>query len=203
MKVLVTGGAGYIGSHTAKALAAAGMEPVVLDNFSTGHGWAGKWGPAVKADLADTVAVARVFAEHQVASVIHFAASLLVGESMTDPHKYYWNNVVNTLRLLDVMRESGVRHIVFSSSAAAYGTPERVPVSEDHPKNPISCYGETKLAMERAIQWYGHAYGMGWMALRYFNAAGADHEGQLGEEHDPETHLTPLVIQAALRERPP
>lgn len=202
MKILVTGGAGYIGSHTAKALAAAGYQPVVLDDLSAGHRWAVKWGPLIEGNLDDTALVRRTLAEHQIGAVIHFAASLLVGESMTKPQKYYWNNVVNTLRLLDGMVESGVKHLVFSSSAAVYGVPERVPLPEDHPKNPINCYGETKLAMERAIQWYGHAYGMGWMALRYFNAAGADPQGELGEEHDPETHLIPLVIKAALGEQP-
>ena len=203
MRVLVTGGAGYIGSHTAKALVGAGFEPVVLDDFSGGHRWAVKWGALVEGNLGDSAFVRRIISEYRAVAVIHFAASILVGESMTNPQKYFWNNVVNTLRLLDAMLEVGVKHIVFSSSAAVYGNPEKVPIPEDHPERPINAYGETKLSMERAIKWYGLAYGMRWMALRYFNAAGADPDGELGEEHDPETHLIPLVIKAALGQRPP
>jgi len=202
MRVLVTGGAGYIGSHTAKALARAGHETVVLDDLSTGHRKAVKWGPFVEGDLGDKDLLDKVFREHRIEGVLHFAACLLVGESMTNPQKYFWNNVVNTLVLLDTMKARGVKHIVFSSSAATYGNPEKVPIPEDHPKNPVNPYGESKLSMERAIQWYGFAYGMGWTALRYFNAAGADLEGELGELHDPETHLIPLVVQAALGQRP-
>jgi UDP-glucose-4-epimerase GalE len=203
MRVLVTGGAGYIGSHTAKALAAAGHEPVVLDDLSSGHLLAVKWSPFIEGNLADTDLLGRVLSEHRIEAVIHFAASLLVGESMTNPRKYFWNNVVNTLRLLDTMLDGGVKHIVFSSSAAVYGMPEKVPIPEEHSKNPINAYGETKLSMERSIKWYGIAYGLRWMALRYFNAGGADREGELGEEHNPETHLIPLVIKAALGQRPP
>jgi UDP-arabinose 4-epimerase len=199
--VLVTGGAGYIGSHTAKGLARAGYNPVVLDDLSSGRRSAVKWGPFVEGGLADTELLRQVLREQRIEAVIHFAASLLVAESMTNPHKYFWNNVVNTLKLLDAMLETGVKHIVFSSSAAVYGTPERVPILEDHPKDPINAYGESKLAMERAIKWYGVGYGMRWMALRYFNAAGADPEGELGEDHDPETHLIPLVVKAALGQR--
>ena len=199
--VLVTGGAGYIGSHTAKALERTGYTPVVFDDLSTGHRSTVKWGPFIQGSLADTGLLRHVLREHKVEAVIHFAASLLVGESMTNPQKYFWNNVVNTLRLLDAMLETGVKHIVFSSSAAVYGTPERVPIPEDHPKEPINSYGESKLSMERAIKWYGIGYGTQWMALRYFNAAGADPEGELGEDHDPETHLIPLVIKAALGQR--
>jgi len=202
MRVLVTGGAGYIGSHTAKALARAGYEPVVLDNLSAGHRWAVKWGPLVEGDLADTDLVKRVIRTHHIEAVLHFAASLYVQESMTQPRKYFWNNVVNTLKLLDAMIDTGVKHIVFSSSAATYGDPQTTPIPEDHPTRPVNPYGETKLCMERALQWYGVAYGLRWVALRYFNAAGADPDGELGEEHDPETHLLPLVILAALGKRP-
>ena len=202
MRVLVTGGAGYIGSHTAKALARAGHETVVLDNLSTGHREAVKWGPFIEGDLGDKELLGKVFKDHRIEAVLHFAASLLVGESMTNPQKYFWNNVVNTLVLLDTMKARGVKYIVFSSSAATYGNPEKVPITEDHPKNPVNPYGESKLCMERAIQWYGVAYGLRWTALRYFNAAGADLEGELGELHDPETHLIPLVVQAALGQRP-
>jgi UDP-arabinose 4-epimerase len=200
--VLVTGGAGYIGSHTAKALARAGYNPVVLDDLTTGHRGAVKWGPLIEGSLANADLLRKIIREHSIGAVIHFAASLLVNESMTNPQKYFWNNVVNTLKLLDAMLETGVKHIVFSSSAAVYGTPQQVPIPEDHPKEPINAYGESKLSMERAIKWYGFAYGIAWMALRYFNAAGADLEGELGEDHDPETHLVPLVIQAALGRRP-
>ena len=203
MKVLVTGGAGYIGSHTAKALARAGHEPLVLDNMSSGHRWAVKWGRLLEWDLSDTELLPQFIEKEKVEAVLHFAASLLVGESVQQPRKYFWNNIVNTLRLLDAMLEAGVKRIVFSSSAAVYGTPQTVPIPEDHPKLPTNPYGETKLAMERALQWYGNAYGLKWIALRYFNAAGADPDGELGENHDPETHLIPLAIKAALGQRPP
>jgi UDP-glucose-4-epimerase GalE len=202
MRVLVTGGAGYIGSHTAKALAKAGHEPLVLDNLSTGHRWAVKWGRLLEWDLADTEMLPQFLEKERVEAVLHFAASLLVGESVHEPRKYFWNNVVNTLRLLDAMLAAEVKRIVFSSSAAVYGNPQRIPIPEDHPKQPVNPYGETKLAMERALQWYGNAYDLKWVTLRYFNAAGADADGDLGESHDPESHLIPLVIQAALGRRP-
>lgn len=201
MRVLVTGGAGYIGSQTAKALAKAGHEPLVLDNLSTGHRWAIKWGRHLEWDLADTELLPQFLHAERVEAVLHFAGSLLAGESVQEPRKYYWNNVVNTLRLLDAMLESGVKRIVFSSSAAVYGNPQTVPIPEDHPKLPVNPYGETKLAMERTLQWYGNAYGLHWAALRYFNAAGADPEGDVGECHDPESHLIPLIIKAALGQR--
>jgi len=202
MRVLVTGGAGYIGSHTCKALARAGFEPVAFDNLSTGHRWAVKWGPLVQADLADRDAVLDALRAHRVEAVIHFAASAYVGESMGNPRKYFRNNVVNTLNLLEAMQDAGVGTIVFSSSCAVYGIPERVPIPEDHPCRPISPYGESKLFVERALEWYGRAYGLRWISLRYFNAAGADPDGELGEVHDPETHLIPLAIEAALGRRP-
>ncbi|HET7100943.1 MAG TPA: UDP-glucose 4-epimerase GalE [Terriglobia bacterium] len=201
-RVLVTGGAGYIGSQTAKALAKAGYEVVVLDNLATGHREAVKWGPLIEGDLGDKELLTKIFREQRIEAVLHFAASLLVGESMTDPRKYFWNNVVNTLVLLDVMKASRVKHIVFSSSAAVYGSPEKVPIPEDHAKAPVSPYGDSKLSMERAIQWYSVAYGLRGVSLRYFNAAGADLDGELGEGHDPESHLIPLVVKAALRQRP-
>lgn len=201
-RVLVTGGAGYVGSHTVKALVQAGYEPVVFDNFSAGHRWAARWGTIVGGDLEDPSRVKETMAEHKVEAVVHFAASIAVGESVSNPQKYFWNNVVNTLKLLDAMLEHSVRLIVFSSSAAVYGNPQTVPIPEHHLLQPTSPYGETKLMMERILRWYGEAYGLRWAALRYFNAAGADPDGQLGEEHDPETHLIPLVIQAALGQRP-
>jgi len=202
MRVLVTGGAGYIGSHACKALAKAGHEPLVLDNLSTGHTWAIKWGRFLEWDLAHTEMLPQFLEAEQVEAVLHFAASLLVAESVQEPRKYFWNNVVNTLRLLDAMLQAGVKRIVFSSSAATYGNPLKVPIPEDHPKEPVNPYGETKLAMERALQWYGNAYGIKWIALRYFNAAGADAEGDIGESHDPEAHLIPLIIRAARGQRP-
>ena len=201
MRVLVTGGAGYIGSHAAKALAKAGHEPLVLDNLSAGHRWAVKWGPLLEMDLKDAERLPLLMKQERIEAVMHFAASLLVGESVELPRKYYWNNVVNTLHLLDAMQDAGVKIIVFSSSAATYGNPQQVPIPEDHPKDPVNPYGETKLAMERALQWYGNAYNLKWMALRYFNAAGADKEGELGECHDPEAHIIPLTIKAARGER--
>jgi UDP-glucose-4-epimerase GalE len=202
MRVLVTGGAGYIGSHTAKALAKAGHEPLVLDNLSTGHRWAVKWGRLLEWDLKDTAILSQFLEKEHVDAVLHCAACLLVGESVQNPRKYFWNNVVNTLHLLDTMLKAGVKRIVFSSSAAVYGNPQKVPIPEDHPKEPVNPYGETKLAMERALKWYGNAYGLKWVALRYFNAAGADAAGELGESHNPEAHLIPLTIMAALGQRP-
>jgi UDP-glucose-4-epimerase GalE len=202
MRVLVTGGAGYIGSQTAKALAAEGYEPVVLDNLNTGHRWAVQWGPFVEGDLCNAELLSKVIKDHHIEAVLHFAASLLVAESVSNPQKYFMNNVVNTLRLLDAMKTHEVRYIVFSSSAATYGNPQKVPIPEDHPQRPVNPYGETKLTMERALDWYGVAYKLRWMGLRYFNAAGADPDGQLGEDHDPETHLIPVVIEAALGLRP-
>ncbi len=159
-------------------------------------------GKLVEGDLADADLVRRTLVEHKATAVIHFAASILVGESVGSPRKYFWNNVVNTLKLLDAMQDAGVKHIVFSSSAAVYGTPETALIAEEHPQRPINPYGETKLMMERTLKWYGEAYGLRWIALRYFNACGADFDGELGEEHNPETHLIPLVIRAALGHRP-
>jgi len=200
--VLVTGGAGYIGSHTCKALAAAGYHPVSFDNLSLGHEWAVQWGPLVKADLLDAEAVQRALREHQIQAVIHFAASAYVGDSMRDPAWYYRNNVLTTLALLDSMRASGVKDIIFSSSCSVYGNPSRVPIDESHPTGPLSPYGQSKLDGENALRWYGQAYQMGWMALRYFNAAGADAAGDTGEDHEPETRLVPRAIMAAVGTAP-
>ena len=202
MSILIVGGAGYIGSHTAKLVAQGGKEAVVFDNLVYGHEWAVKWGPFVKGDLADQAALDRVFKDHHIEAVIQFAAYTYVGESVTNPRKYYRNNLVNTLNLLDAMVDNGVRDIVSSSTAATYGDPIAVPISEAHPQNPVNPYGETKLAVERAMKWYAGAYGMRFAALRYFNAAGADPDAAIGEDHDPETHLIPLAIEAALLRRP-
>jgi UDP-glucose-4-epimerase GalE len=200
--ILVTGGAGYIGSHACKALAAAGYTPVAYDNLVYGHRDAVRWGPLVEADLADGARLADTIRRHGIAAVMHFAAFAYVGESVEKPEIYFRNNVGNTLTLLDAMLETGVRHIVFSSTCATYGTPETVPIAETTPQRPVNPYGETKLMMERALHWYGVAHGIRHVALRYFNAAGADPEGETGEDHAPETHLIPLVLYAALGRRP-
>jgi UDP-glucose-4-epimerase GalE len=198
VSILIVGGAGYIGSQTAKRVAQAGLEPVVLDNLVYGHKGAVKWGPLVEGDLADGALIKRVLQQHAVTAVVHFAAYAYVGESVTHPRKYFRNNVAGTLNLLDAMLDAGVRDIVFSSTCAVYGEPVRLPIDEQHPKSPVNPYGESKLAIERVLYWYQRAYPLRFAALRYFNAAGADPDGEIGEDHDPETHLIPLAIGAAL-----
>ena len=198
MAILIVGGAGYIGSQTAKRVAQAGLEPVVFDNLVYGHKWAVKWGPLVEGDLSDGDLIKRVLEQHKVTAVVHFAAYAYVGESVTNPRKYFRNNVVGTINLLDAMVDAGVRDVVFSSTCATYGDPVRVPIDEAHPQSPVSPYGESKLAVERVLHWYQRAYPLRFAALRYFNAAGADPEAEVGEDHDPETHLIPLAIEAAL-----
>jgi UDP-glucose-4-epimerase GalE len=201
-KVLVTGGAGYIGSHAAKALAQSGYEPVVLDNLARGHREAVRWGPLIEGDLADRALLRDSLRRFEIVAVMHFAAYAYVGESMTKPELYFSNNVVNSLNLLEAMRECGVRRFVFSSTCATYGIPDAVPIREEMPQRPINPYGESKLMVERLLHWYGTAHGFAHMALRYFNAAGADVDGEIGEHHEPETHLIPLVLDAALGRRP-
>jgi UDP-arabinose 4-epimerase len=198
LSILIVGGAGYIGSQTAKRVAQAGMEPVVFDNLVYGHAWAVKWGKFVEGDLSDGALIQRVLKEHDVTAVVHFAAYAYVGESVSNPRKYYRNNVVGTINLLDAMVDAGVRDVVFSSTCATYGDPIRVPIDEQHPQSPVNPYGETKLAIERVLHWYQRAYALRFAALRYFNAAGADPDGEVGEDHDPETHLIPLAIEATL-----
>jgi len=197
VSILIVGGAGYIGSQTAKRVAQAGLQPVVFDNLVYGHKWAVKWGPLVEGDLGDRAAIRRVLEENHVTAVVHFAAFAYVGESVTNPRKYFRNNVAGTLNLLDAMLDADVSDIVFSSTCAVYGEPVRTPIDEEHPRNPVNPYGETKLAIERALHWYQRAYPLRFAALRYFNAAGADPDGEVGEDHDPETHLIPLAIEAA------
>jgi UDP-arabinose 4-epimerase len=197
MHILVTGGAGYIGSHACKALAEAGFHPVVVDDLRQGHAWAVRWGPLVQGNFGDRNLLSRTFQQYPIKAVVHFAASAYVGESMRVPDLYFQNNVVNTVSLLDGMRENGVKHIVFSSSCATYGQPRQVPISEDHPQSPVNPYGESKLMVEKLLYWYGQAYDLSWAALRYFNAGGADPDGQLGEVHEPEPHLLPTVLAAA------
>lgn len=196
--VLVTGGAGYIGSVTCKALAKAGYLPVVYDNLSRGHLWAVKWGPLEENDLKDRKALCATLRTYKPVAVLHFAAFAYVGESMSAPDLYFQNNVVNSLTLLECMRDCGVGSIVFSSSCATYGLPLEVPIKDSHPQHPINPYGESKRATEAALHWYGAAFGLNWATLRYFNAAGADLDGEVGEDHSPETHLIPLTIEAAL-----
>ncbi|MCM3748312.1 UDP-glucose 4-epimerase GalE [Paenibacillus pasadenensis] len=202
MAVLVTGGAGYIGSHAVAALLEKGEEVVVVDNLQQGHRAALLGGVLYEGDLRDEELLDRVFRENKIDSVIHFAANSLVGESMKLPGKYYHNNVYGTLCLLEAMNRADVKRIVFSSTAATYGEPEQVPIRETDRTEPTNAYGETKLAMEKMIRWFEVAHEFRFVSLRYFNAAGAHESGRIGEDHSPETHLVPLVLQAALGKRP-
>ena len=202
MAVLVTGGAGYIGSHTVAALHERGEEIVVLDNLQQGHKEALLGGKLYVGDLRDGETLDKLFSENQIDAVIHFAANSLVGESMKDPGKYYHNNVYGTLCLLEKMNQYGVKKIVFSSTAATYGEPENVPIDEYDRTSPTNAYGETKLAMEKMMKWFDVAHDVKYISLRYFNAAGAHASGKIGEAHDPETHLIPIVLEAALGKRP-
>ncbi len=198
--ILVVGGAGYIGSHAVLALQQAGYEALVLDNLVYGHReLVAKLGAElVEGDMNDRAMLDQLFASREIAAVMHFAAYAYVGESVTDPIKYYRNNVVATLTLLEAMLAANVKHFVFSSTCATYGTPKSVPIPEDHPQNPINPYGATKLMVERILADFDTAYGLKSVCFRYFNAAGADPAGRLGEDHNPETHLIPLVLQTAL-----
>ena len=202
MSILVCGGAGYIGSHIYKQLNKEGYDTVVFDNLVYGHREAVKWGSFVLGDLANMNDIEAVFEKYNIEAVYHFAAYAYVGESVTEPEKYYYNNVVNTLNLLKVMRKYGCNKIIFSSTCATYGEPERVPITEDMPQNPINPYGMTKLTVERIFRDYQKAYGLQFAVLRYFNAAGADPDCEIGESHDPETHIIPLVLDAAGGKRP-
>ncbi|MGE5614794.1 MAG: UDP-glucose 4-epimerase GalE [Bacillota bacterium] len=201
MSILVTGGAGYIGSHTAIELLEANEDVIIVDNLQKGHKGAVKGGKFYQGDLRDDAFLDRVFGENEIEEVIHFAADSLVGESVQDPLKYYNNNVVSTLRLLGKMKEYGVRRLVFSSTAATYGEPENIPILETDRTLPTNPYGETKLAVERALKWADAAYGIKYASLRYFNAAGAHVSGEIGEDHKPETHLIPIVLETALGKR--
>ncbi|ACT51063.1 UDP-glucose 4-epimerase GalE [Methylovorus glucosotrophus] len=196
MKVLVVGGAGYIGSHMVKMLLGEGHDVITFDNLSSGYRDAVVGGTFVQADLADKAALEEVFVKHAPDAVMHFASYIQVGESVRHPDKYYLNNFTNTMNLLDAMVKHGVNYFIFSSTAAVFGEPEYVPIDEAHAKNPLNPYGRSKLMVEQALGDYERAYGIKSVCLRYFNAAGADPEGQLGERHEPETHLIPLVLQA-------
>lgn len=200
--VLVTGGAGYIGSHACKALAKAGYQPVCYDDLSHGHRRAVRWGPLVEGSIADAACLDQAFARYRPRVIMHFAGLMVAGESVREPARYYRNNVVGTLTLLEAMRRHGVDRIVFSSTAAVYGIPRELPMTEAHPTNPINPYGSSKLACERMLQDFAAAYGLRSIAFRYFNAAGADPDGETGEDHMPETHLVPLVLEAAAGQRP-
>lgn len=199
--ILVTGGAGYIGSHTVRELRERGADVVVYDNLVTGHSEAVRGVPFVKGDIFDKELLCGTIREYGVDAVIHFAAYSLVGESMSDPAKYYRNNVAGTLSLLDAMLAEGVKYLVFSSSAATYGDTGDGLITEDSPQRPTSVYGQTKLMMEQFMSDYDKAYGMKYVALRYFNAAGAHRDGDIGEAHNPESHLIPIILQAALGKR--
>ncbi len=202
MAILVTGGAGYIGSHVNKLLAHEGYETVVFDNLIYGHREAVKWGTLIEGDLKNVSEIEAVFERYPIEAVFHFAAYAYVGESVTEPEKYYYNNIGCTLNLLKVMRKYGSDKIIFSSSCATYGEPKQMPITEDMPQNPINPYGFTKYTVERIFKDYEKAYGLKYVVLRYFNAAGADPEGEIGEAHDPETHIIPLILDAASGKRP-
>ncbi|MBT8128940.1 MAG: UDP-glucose 4-epimerase GalE [Gammaproteobacteria bacterium] len=197
MSILVVGGAGYIGSHMVKQLATSGVDVVTIDNLSCGYRDAVKYGEFVEGDLGDPAVLDHVFDNYSVDAVMHFAAFIEVGESVSDPAKYYRNNVLNTMALLDAMIQHGIQHFIFSSTAAIFGEPEYTPIDEKHAKQPINPYGRSKLMVEQILQDYDSAYELKSTCLRYFNAAGADPDGELGERHDPESHLIPLILQAA------
>lgn len=200
--ILVVGGAGYIGSHTVRHLQDQGYQCIVFDNLVYGHRESIEVEHFVKGDLADKSSIQQVFDQYSIDAVVHFAAYAYVGESVTAPQKYYFNNVVGTLNLLQVMLENNVKNIVFSSTCATYGEPQYTPIDEDHPQQPINPYGATKLMIERVLADYHKAYGLKYIALRYFNAAGASADGKIGESHAPETHLIPLVLKAIKGENP-
>lgn len=200
--VLVTGGAGYVGSHACKALAAAGYMPVVFDDLRLGNRWAVRWGPLVEGRLEDPAALEEAIRRYDVSTVMHFAAYSNVGESMTSPAIYFRNNVALTMNLLNSMVAADVKNLVISSTCAIYGLPAQLPLTENTPVAPINPYGSSKAMMEELARWYGTIHGIRTAALRYFNASGADPDGEIGESHNPETHLVPIVVQAALGQRP-
>jgi UDP-glucose-4-epimerase GalE len=202
MRILVTGGAGYIGSHAVRHFLSRGHDVWVYDNLSFGHRAAVPAERLIAGDLSEIHRVDHALMQHRIEAVVHFAAFAFVGESVQQPGKYYQNNLVNTLQLLECLRRNRIWRFVFSSTCATYGIPERVPITEDEPQKPINPYGATKLAVERALADYSHAYHWGYAALRYFNASGASPDGTIGEDHNPETHLIPLAIQTAMGQRP-
>ncbi len=201
MKILITGGAGYIESHVVKLLGEKGFEILVIDNLSKGHKEAVLYRTLEKVDLSDKITLKRILEEFKPDAVMHFAAFIEVGESVVNPIKYYENNTCNTLNLLKTMMETGIKRFIFSSTAAVYGDPQKIPISEDHPISPINPYGQSKASVEKILKDFDKAYDLKYVSLRYFNAAGADPEGRIGESHDPETHLIPLILKAAKGER--
>lgn len=196
--ILVTGGAGYIGAHACKALAKAGYKPITYDNLVYGHPEAVRWGPLENGDICDREELERVMQKYHPSAVMHFAAYAYVGESVQHPAKYYRNNVAGTLSLLESMKRCSIDKIIFSSTCATYGMPAQIPITEQHPQNPINPYGRSKLIIEWILQDFAAAYGLKFVSLRYFNAAGADPDAEIGEDHHPETHLIPLVLDVAL-----
>ena len=201
MNILVTGGAGYIGSHCCKELSKKGFQPVTIDNLVYGHEDFVKWGEFFKGDVGDPAPLKKCLGQHKIDAVMHFAAYAYVGESVEDPVKYYENNLRNTIQLLHAVLDYNIKYFVFSSTCATYGHPQKTPIDEDHPQNPINPYGKTKRMIEEILQDYQNAYGLKYISLRYFNAAGADPDAEVGEDHDPETHLIPLVLDAAIGKR--
>ncbi|MGD8963025.1 MAG: UDP-glucose 4-epimerase GalE [Desulfobacterales bacterium] len=201
MNILVTGGAGYIGSHCCKALSQRGLHPVTLDNLVYGHRNFVRWGEFFQGDVGNTADLKKLFNQHQIDAVMHFAAYAYVGESVQEPIKYYENNLRNTVELLHAVVENDVQYFVFSSTCATYGNPEKIPIDEKHPQNPVNPYGRTKRMIEEILKDYAAAYDLKYTSLRYFNAAGADPDGEIGEDHDPETHLIPLVLDVAAAKR--
>jgi len=201
LKILITGGAGYIESHVVKLLGEKGFEILVIDNLSKGHKEAVLYRTLEKVDLSDKITLKRILEEFKPDAVMHFAAFIEVGESVVNPIKYYENNTCNTLNLLKTMMETGIKRFIFSSTAAVYGDPQKIPISEDHPISPINPYGQSKASVEKILKDFDKAYDLKYVSLRYFNAAGADPEGRIGESHDPETHLIPLILKAAKGER--
>lgn len=199
--ILIVGGAGYIGSHVNKVLNEMGYETIILDNLSYGHEESVKWGTLCKCDLANINEVDDIFTKYDINAVMHFSSFIDVGESVRNPEKYYNNNVVNTMNLLNVMLKHDVKKFIFSSTCATYGIPQKIPLTENHPQNPINPYGWTKLMVERILKDYDTAYGLKSVILRYFNASGADESGIIGEWHNPETHLIPLILDAAMGKR--
>lgn len=201
MSILITGGAGYIGSHVIKNMKANDFDVITLDNLQKGHKKAVTYGKFIKGDIGDKNLLDKIFTENNIEAVIHLAADSLVGESMENPGKYYQNNFSNGIVLLDQMIKHNIKNIVFSSTAAVYGEPKKIPISEEHPINPQNTYGESKYFFEKALERYDEIYNLKYMSLRYFNAAGADPSGEIGEDHNPETHLIPLVLDTAIGKR--
>ncbi len=199
--ILIVGGAGYIGSHVNKLLNESGYETIILDNLSYGHKEAVQWGTLEECDIKNIDDIDKIFTKYDIDAVMHFSSFIEVGESVTNPEKYYTNNVVNTMNLLKVMLKHNVKKFIFSSTCATYGVPQKIPLTEDHPQNPINPYGWTKLMVERILKDYDTAYGLKSIILRYFNASGADESGLIGENHNPESHLIPLILDAAIGKR--